>query len=96
MLAVGGAGQGLHTDLQGEAEDELRGGSAEAGRQPGDLRMPQLGAVRRQQREALVDDAALAAEGSDLGIPPGAGKAAVLDEVGLPRTRAQLLELIEP
>ncbi len=96
MRGVLGAGQRLHAHLEREAEDHLRRRPPQA---PDNLRergRAQMRDVRGEQGEALVDDAALAAEGADLGVPAVPGEAAVLHEGRrCRRALAEKLELVE-
>ena len=79
-----------HADLQREPEDDLLPRLAEArGRGRDGAAAGRDVAVRRQEREALVDDAVLAADPADLVVPARAREAAVLDDLRRIRKRAR-------
>src|SRR5437867_2036020 len=96
MRLAGRTRQGEHPDVECEPKDNLTGRAAVPAREPAHFRMRQHGAIRSQQRKALVDDAVCGAELTDFAVPAADRVAAVLHE---PRpdagSVAQLLQLID-
>src|SRR5204862_299890 len=92
----GRARQRQHSDLLREAEDDLSRSHTRALHDLAKGARAQLRDIRGQQREALIDDAACAAEAAHVTVPHRAREAAVLHEPRLyARLRAEQLELIE-
>src|SRR5512143_519133 len=75
-----GSGEREHADLAREPEDDLRRRLAVARGDRTDAPVYGDVAVRREQRERLVDDAVLGAHRADRAIPAALGVAAVLYE----------------
>src|SRR5580700_6684836 len=78
MLGVGRARKRQDPDRAGEAENNLRGSAAGAGRQILDFRMIQHFGVCSEKRKTLIHDFSLHAKKPHLAIPTQARETAVL------------------
>jgi len=96
MGRAGRPREGQHSELEGEAENDLRRRGAEAFGYPRDLGALHRRSIGGEQREGLVDDGVSVAEGAYVAVPPTGGVASVLYESGRdPLEGTQLLQLIE-
>ena len=96
VLRVRRPGKRQHPDRAGEGEHHLRRGRVQPRGRLGDDRMGHRLAVGGQQREALIADAALAAEGAHLAVPAQHRIAAVLHEGRrLGMSAGHLLQVVE-
>jgi hypothetical protein len=80
VIKVRGSGERQHTGLDRESEDDLSGSLSRSVDDRPEPRTPELGGIRGQQRETLIDDSILATELADVAIPSQSREAAVLDE----------------
>src|SRR5262249_12521478 len=91
-----GPGEGKHTDIQREPENDLRGCSAVVACDPGNNGVHEHITIAGEEREALVDDVIHSTERADLTVPPADGVTAILHEPRAhPGAVAQFLELFE-